>query len=78
MILCRHKGVLRIKGVINMTIGERIAKRREELGYTQEELAKKMGYSGKSIISKTENKKNDIKLNTVSRFAKALDCTESF
>lgn len=61
-----------------MTIGERIAKRREELGYTQEELAKKMGYSGKSIISKTENKKNDIKLKTVSRFAEALDCTESF
>lgn len=57
MILCRHKGVLRIKGVINMTIGERIAKRREELGYTQEELAKKWDIPGSQLYPKQKTKR---------------------
>lgn len=35
-------------------IGERIKARRLELGLTQEELAKKMGYTSRSTVNKVE------------------------
>ena len=38
----------------NMTIGERIKLRREELQMTQEELAQKLGYKSRSSINKIE------------------------
>ena len=41
-------------------IGERINARRKELGMTQEELSKKLGYKNKSTISQIENGVNDI------------------
>ena len=37
-----------------MTIGDRIRLRRVELGMTQQELAEKIGYKGKTAISKIE------------------------
>lgn len=37
-----------------MTIGERIKKRRLELGMTQDELAKKLGYKSRSSVNKLE------------------------
>ena len=37
-----------------MTIGQRVKIRREELGMSQEELAKKIGYKSKSSINKIE------------------------
>lgn len=37
-----------------MTIGERIAKRRLELGYSQTELARRMGLTNRSTICKVE------------------------
>ena len=37
-----------------MEIGERIKKRREELGMSQEELAQKAGYKSRSSINKIE------------------------
>lgn len=40
-----------------MTIGERIAKRREELGYTQEELAKKWDIPGSQLYPKQKTKR---------------------
>ena len=43
-------------------IGKRIRSKREELGITQEELAKMLGYKNKSTIAKIENGTNDITL----------------
>lgn len=60
-----------------MTIGERIKQRRLELDMSQEELAQKMGYSTRNAIYQFEQKDN-MKLSLVSKFAKALDCTESY
>ena len=38
------------------TVGNNIRKRREELGMTQEELAKKTNYKSKSTINKIESR----------------------
>ena len=38
-----------------MEIGDRIRKKREELGMSQEELAQKIGYRSRSSINKIEN-----------------------
>lgn len=52
-------------------IGERINARRKELGMTQEELSKKLGYKNKSTISQIENGVNDIMQSKVASFAEA-------
>lgn len=56
-------------------VGKRIAERRKELGMSQEELADKLGYSGKSTICKIETGHNDITTSSVAEFAKALNTT---
>ena len=61
-----------------MTVGDRIRATREKLGMSQTDLAKKMGYSGKTSIHRVENSGNDVTLKTVSKFANALDVTESY
>ena len=38
-----------------MNLADRVRKRREELGWSQEELAFKMGYSSRTSINKIEN-----------------------
>lgn len=58
-----------------MTVGERIKKRRIELDLTQEELAKKMGYSDKSTICKAETCGDDITTRKVKKYADALNCS---
>lgn len=61
-----------------MTIGERIKRRRKELGMTQGELAQKMGYSDRSAISVVEANKRDISWENVCKYAKVLECTPSY
>ncbi len=61
-----------------MSIGKMIKKRREELGYTQEQLAEKMGYKSKSTINKIEAGINDITQSKITAFAKALKTTPSY
>lgn len=56
-----------------MTIADRVRNRREQLGLSQEELAKRMGYSGKSSISKIESSGNDITLKKMKKLSKALN-----
>jgi transcriptional regulator with XRE-family HTH domain len=56
-----------------MNIGERIKHQRIKLGYTQEDLAKKMGYRSKSTINKIELGINDISQSKIIKFAKVLD-----
>lgn len=61
-----------------MTVADRIKELRERRGWTQEELAERMGYTTKSSISKIETSGNDITLKKVSKLAKALNTSESY
>lgn len=61
-----------------LEIGKNIMARRKELGMTQEELAKKMGYKSKSTINKIENGTNDIPQSKIVKFAEALQTTPAY
>lgn len=61
-----------------MTIGERIKLKRMELGWSQVELAKKMGYSDRSAIAMVETGRRDITQTNVTRYAQVLGCTPSY
>ena len=50
-----------------------IKKRRKELGYTQTELANKLGYADKSMIAKIEKGQIDLSQSKIMAFAKALE-----
>lgn len=58
-----------------MTIGKQIKARREQLGLTQEDLAKKMGYKSKTTINKIEMGINEVTTSNAAKFAKALGMT---
>ena len=53
-------------------IGERIKKRRKELGITQEDLSNKLGYRSKTTIAKIENGTNDITAESCDGFCKSI------
>lgn len=53
-------------------LGEKIKKFRKSLGMTQQELALKVGYSGKTSISEIEKGKNDVPTEKLSKIAQAL------
>lgn len=55
-----------------MTLYDRIRTRREKLGMSQDELAKKLGYKSRSTIAKIESGENDITQSKIVAFAKAL------
>jgi transcriptional regulator with XRE-family HTH domain len=57
------------------TVGENILLMRKRLGWTQEELAKKMGYKSKSTINKIELGINDIPQSKIAQFAEVLGTT---
>lgn len=54
-----------------------IKKRREELGLSQEELAKETGYTSRTSIAKIESGKVDLPQSKIETFAKALKTTPS-
>ena len=56
-------------------IGNRIKELRLKKGYTQEELAKKMGYTSRSTINKIEKGIVDISQSKIIDFANALNTT---
>lgn len=56
-------------------IYKRIKFLRQAKGITQSELAAKVGYADKGMISRVENGKVDISQSQISSFAKALDTT---
>ena len=60
------------------TIGSNIQSKRKELGITQEELAKRLGYKSKSTINKIEMGINDVPQSKIVRFAEALCTTPAF
>jgi len=60
-----------------MTVGERIKARREELNMSQDELAKRVGYTSRTTINKIERGFNNLRQTKISEFAKALSCSPS-
>lgn len=60
-----------------MTIGDRIKKRRNELGMTQEELAQKLGYASRSSVNKVE-KSRELSNKKVKLYSDALKCTPAY
>lgn len=61
-----------------MTIYNRIKKRREELGMSQQELANIMGYKSRSAINKIESGLRNINQNRLIDFANALQTTPAY
>ena len=57
------------------TVGNNIAKLRKQMGWTQEELATRMGYKSKSTINKIELGINDIPQGKIVKFADVLMTT---
>lgn len=55
-----------------------IKKRRNELGLTQAELAKRMGYADKSMIAKIEKGQVDLQQSKIVAFAEALSTTPAY
>lgn len=60
-----------------MTIGQRIKKYREERGWSQAELAKKMGYSSRSTICYIESDRSETTSSGVMKFAEVFGVTAS-
>ena len=59
------------------TVGDRIREKREELGMTQEELSKKLGYKSRSSVNKMENAR-ELPLKKVKMMADVLGCSPSY
>lgn len=55
-----------------------IKKERIKNGWTQTDLAKKIGYSDKSMIAKIEAGKVDLPQTKIRAFAQVFNCTESY
>lgn len=61
-----------------MNIGEKIKQRRKELGWSQRELAKRLGYSNHTTLTKIESGKVDINQSKVVLFAEVLRTTPAY
>lgn len=61
-----------------MKIGERIRIKRTEKGWSQRELAAKMGYSNHSTIGKIETGKVDLPQSKVVQFAEILNVSVAY
>ena len=59
-------------------VGQKISYYRRQLGWTQEELAEKMGYKHKSSINKIELGIADITQSKVVQFAEVLGTTPAY
>lgn len=61
-----------------MTIGDRIRAKRTELGYTQKELADKLGYKSKASINMIEHGKRNLTQQKIKEIADALDTSPEY
>ncbi len=55
-----------------MSIGQKIKQRRTELGWSQRDLAAKMGYNNNSTVARIENGKVDIPQSRIVKFSEVL------
>lgn len=63
---------------MNMTLYERIRQLRIDAGMSQDDLAKAMGYSDRSMITKIESGKVDISQKKILAFARVLNTTPGY
>lgn len=61
-----------------MNIGHRIKERRELLGMSQDELAKKVGYKSRSSVNKIESDGRGLPQTKIVAFANALETTPAY
>lgn len=61
-----------------MKLGDRIRLKRKELGLTQTDLAKMVGFQTKGAISRVENGTRDLTQTQIIDFSKALGCSPSY
>ena len=61
-----------------MTVADRIKQRRVELDMTQDELAKKLGYTSRSSINKIEKNAQNLPQSKINAIAKILNVTPSY
>ncbi len=61
-----------------MHIGDRIKARRVSLGWSQRELAERMGYKNHSIVARVEAGKVDLPQSRLDQFAKVLGLTHGY
>lgn len=61
-----------------MHIGDRIKARRISLGWSQRELAAKMGYKNHSVVARVESGAVDLPQSRVDQFAKILGVTHGY
>lgn len=60
------------------SVGDRIREKRESLGMSQEELAKKLGYKSRSSINKIESDARNLTQSKIKSIADALQTTPSY
>lgn len=66
-------GKFTVKGGVKMgNVNDNIRKRRQQLNLTQEQLAQKMGYADKGMISRIENGKIGLSKEKIEQFAAVL------
>lgn len=61
-----------------MHIGDRIKARRISLGWSQRDLAEKMGYKNHSVVARVESGKVDLPQSRVDQFAKVLGLSHGY
>lgn len=61
-----------------MHIGDRIKARRTSLGWTQRELAARMGYKNHSIVARVEAGKIDLPQSRIDQFAQVLGLSHGY
>jgi transcriptional regulator with XRE-family HTH domain len=61
-----------------MTVGDRIRKRRLELGLTQDELAERLGYKGRTSVCVVETGGDNVTTTKVKKFAMVLGVSPAY
>lgn len=61
-----------------MHMGEKIKARRVSLGWSQRELAEKMGYKNHSVVARVEAGKVDLPQSRLDQFAKILGLSHAY
>ena len=61
-----------------MHIGEKIKAQRTKLGWSQRDLAEKVGYKNHSVVARIEAGKVDLPQSRVDQFAKVLGVSHSY
>ena len=61
-----------------MELGEKIRRRRLELGMSQADLADALGYTNRATVAKVESGVNDLTQSKIERYAEALRTTPAY